>query len=177
MKTDTYKRQVNLLLKILPEIAKESVLALHGGTAINLFLREMPRLSVDADLTYVPIEDREMSMQGISVALKNIAANIKRVPPSAQIDFKTKEQKLLISDNGTIVKIEVSVINRGTLGSPRAKQLCTKAQTLFDAFSVIDVVPIGQLYGGKVCAALDRQHPRDILISNICLRQKDSMRI
>lgn len=53
MKMDTYKRQVNLLLKILPEIAKESVLALHGGTAINLFLREMPRLSVDADLTYV----------------------------------------------------------------------------------------------------------------------------
>lgn len=69
---------------------------------------------------------------------------------------------MLINNNGVIVKIEVSVVNRGTLGTPEAKQLCNRAQSFFDAFCVIDVVPIGQLYGGKVCAALDRQHPRDM---------------
>lgn len=162
MKTGNYREQVNLLLKILPEISKERKLALHGGTAINLFIREMPRLSVDADLTYVPIEDRDNSMRGISDCLSSIAVNIKRVLPSVQIEHKAKEQKLLVNNNGVIVKVEVSVVNRGTIGLPEERQLCGMAQTLFDAFCVMNVVPIGQLYGGKVCAALDRQHPRDL---------------
>ena len=60
-----YKRQVNLLLKVLPEVSKESSFALHGGTAINLFVRNMPRLSVDIDLTYLPIESRKISLEKI----------------------------------------------------------------------------------------------------------------
>ena len=162
MKTEFYQRQVLLLLKVLPEIAKDSTLALHGGTAINLFIRDMPRLSVDADLTYLPIETRDKSMAGISEALKNISFHIKKVLPSADITFKPNQQKLLVSDNGTIVKIEVSVMNRGVLKTPILKPLCTKAQLQFDAFCEINTVSIGQLYGGKICAALDRQHPRDI---------------
>ena len=62
---DQYKRQVDLLLQVLPEVAKEDCFALHGGTAINLFVREMPRLSVDIDLTYIPIEDRQTSLENI----------------------------------------------------------------------------------------------------------------
>ncbi|MDO5980808.1 nucleotidyl transferase AbiEii/AbiGii toxin family protein [Flavivirga spongiicola] len=58
-----YKNQVALLLQVLPEVAKEKCFALHGGTAINLFIRDMPRLSVDIDLTYIPIEDRDTSLQ------------------------------------------------------------------------------------------------------------------
>ena len=46
-----YKAQVDLLLQILPHIAKEEIFALKGGTAINLFVRDMPRLSIDIDLT------------------------------------------------------------------------------------------------------------------------------
>ncbi len=46
----SYRRQVTLLLSALPEVAKEKCFALHGGTAINLFMRDMPRLSVDIDL-------------------------------------------------------------------------------------------------------------------------------
>jgi predicted nucleotidyltransferase component of viral defense system len=68
---DVYKKQVSLLLDILPEIAKEEVFALHGGTAINLFCLNMPRLSVDIDLTYIPAsdtlpkEDKEFSLRKI----------------------------------------------------------------------------------------------------------------
>ena len=62
----SFKRQVSLLLLVLPEVARESCFALHGGTAINLFVRDMPRLSVDVDLTYVPIEDRKTSFMYIS---------------------------------------------------------------------------------------------------------------
>ena len=66
MASETYKKQIRLLLDVLPEIAKESTLALNGGTAINLFLRDMPRLSVDIDLTYIPFDDRPTSFKNIS---------------------------------------------------------------------------------------------------------------
>ena len=44
-----YYRQVQLLVQLLPLIAEEHCFALKGGTAINLFIRELPRLSVDID--------------------------------------------------------------------------------------------------------------------------------
>ncbi|MEO8085292.1 MAG: nucleotidyl transferase AbiEii/AbiGii toxin family protein [Bacteroidota bacterium] len=68
MAKEAYKKQVKLLLSVLPEIARETCFALHGGTAINLFIREMPRMSVDIDLTYVPCEERETSLEKISMA-------------------------------------------------------------------------------------------------------------
>lgn len=70
--------------------------------------------------------------------------------------------KLLVSHNDAMIKIEVSQIVRGILGAVTEKILCKKAQEKFDTFSSINIVPNGQLYGGKVCAAMDRQHPRDI---------------
>ncbi len=72
----TYRQQVSLLLSVLPEVAKERCFALHGGTAINLFIRNMPRLSVDTDLTYVPIEERATSLKNIDEALQRIKNNI-----------------------------------------------------------------------------------------------------
>ena len=72
MMNETYRGQVSLLLSVLPEIAKQKCFALHGGTAINLFVREMPRLSVDIDLTYLPMEDRQTSLDNIADALKRI---------------------------------------------------------------------------------------------------------
>lgn len=55
MARDAYRAQVALLVRLLPFIAAEPVVALKGGTAINLFYRDMPRLSVDIDLTYLPV--------------------------------------------------------------------------------------------------------------------------
>jgi hypothetical protein len=46
------------LIRVLPSIAEEACFALKGGTAINLFVRDMPRLSVDIDLTYLPVQPR-----------------------------------------------------------------------------------------------------------------------
>ena len=72
MKNRMYSAQVKLLVQALPEVAKETCFALHGGTAINLFVRELPRLSVDIDLTYVPIEPREISLRHINEALHGL---------------------------------------------------------------------------------------------------------
>lgn len=150
------------MLSVIPEIAKEDCFALHGGTAINLFVRDMPRLSVDIDLTYVPIEDRQTSLQNISTALESIKARIETVIPDIQIEHKADTLKLLISSKGAAIKLEVNQIGRGTIEKPAKMTLCEKAQNEFDVFCVAPVVPLGQLYGGKICAALDRQHPRDL---------------
>ena len=156
-----FKRQVSLLLLVLPEVAKESCFALHGGTAINLFVRDMPRLSVDIDLTYVPIEDRETSIKNISQALVRIKVNIEAIIPKVRVTHQQDELKLQIASRGAQIKLEVNQAIRGTLGSPSKMILCEKAQNDFDAFCAIQIVPIGQLFGGKICAGLDRQHPRD----------------
>jgi predicted nucleotidyltransferase component of viral defense system len=157
-----YKNQVVLLLSVLPEVAKENCFALHGGTAINLFIRDMPRLSVDIDLTYIPVEDRGTTLANIAAALERIKANLEKVIKDARITHREGVGKLLISARGVDVKLEVNLVMRGTLAAPVKMQLCEKAQKDFEAFSAIDVVPLGQLYGGKICAALDRQHPRDL---------------
>ena len=73
---DAYRRQVALLIRILPHVAQEDCFALKGGTAINLFVRDMPRLSVDADLTYVPVAPRTASLAEIDAAMKRIAVRI-----------------------------------------------------------------------------------------------------
>ena len=162
MATETYKRQVALLLDVLPEVAKEEIFALHGGTAINLFVRNMPRLSVDIDLTYLPIEDRKDSLQNISDGLSRINENILTILPKAKISLVEETSKLLIAHQGAQIKLEVNQTNRGALHDPKILPLCEKAQEEFEAFCEVPVVGMGQLYGGKICAALDRQHPRDL---------------
>lgn len=157
-----YRQQVKLLLTVLPEVAKESCFALHGGTAINLFVRDMPRLSVDIDLTYLPIEDRAASFKHIAEALERIKRNIEKVIPDVRVTPRLDAGKLLISANKVDVKLEVNLVNRGAIAEPNEMPLCEKAQTSFEAFCTIPVVPMGQLFGGKIVAALDRQHPRDL---------------
>jgi len=158
----TYRRQVTLLLNVLPEVAKEKCFALHGGTAINLFVRDMPRLSVDIDLTYLPIEDRATSLMNIAVALERVKGNIERIIPGVRVNHRKDAAKLQIAANKADIKLEVNLVNRGALSNPREMILCSKAQNDFEAFCVMPVVTFGQLFGGKIIAALDRQHPRDL---------------
>lgn len=162
MTKQVYKNQVTLLLSVLPEVAKENCFALHGGTAINLFVRDMPRLSVDIDLTYLPIEDRATTLANIATALERIKINLEKIIPDACITHRKDAAKLQVSARGVVVKLEVNLVMRGTIHPPVKMQLCQKAQNELEAFAAIDVVPIGHLYGGKICAALDRQHPRDL---------------
>jgi len=157
-----YRKQVSLLLSVLPEVAKEKSFALHGGTAINLFVRNMPRLSVDIDLTYIPVEDRATSLENIQAALRRIKERIELAIKDVRITDRSRDGKLLISFHEIVVKIEVNLVARGTVDEPKGIALCSLAQGEFDAFCVMPVVPIGQLFGGKICAALDRQHPRDL---------------
>jgi len=77
----SYLYQADLLLHVIPHISTEKTLALKGGTAINLFLRNMPRLSVDIDLTYLPFDDRERALTLISELLGRIRERITKSIP------------------------------------------------------------------------------------------------
>ena len=82
--------------------------------------------------------------------------------PNIRVQHKEKIGKLLITQQRTDIKLEVNLVGRGTIQAPIQMILCDKAQDIYDLSAVINIVPIGQLYGGKICAALDRQHPRDL---------------
>lgn len=85
MKNSPFFKQADLLVQIIPFVSAETCFALKGGTAINFFVRNFPRLSVDIDLVYVPVEDRAASLRGIDGALRRIATRIRRVMPAAQV--------------------------------------------------------------------------------------------
>jgi len=163
---DTYKNQVTLLIDILLEIAKEDNLALHGGTAINLFHLNMPRLSVDIDLTFVPFSDnRNEDLNKIRQSLESVKSRLKTTFPHIRFEDEKRaeeELKLLCTKDTATVKVEVNQINRGLIAEPCTKILCSRAEDEFDRFCEIKTVSVGQLWGGKLNAALERQHPRDI---------------
>lgn len=160
---DAYRAQVELLIRCLPAVANAPDFALKGGTAINLFLRDMPRLSVDIDLTYLPITDRANALTDIRVQLATIGEALRRTVPGVNVQLVPGEApKLLVDKSGARVKVEPSVVMRGSLVPPVGSELCTAAQEAYELFVEIRCLDAADLYGGKLCAALDRQHPRDL---------------
>jgi predicted nucleotidyltransferase component of viral defense system len=163
---DRYREQVNLLLRILPSVAREEIFGLKGGTAINLFERNMPRLSVDIDLTYLPFDDRETALANIAAALNRIKDSIEKSVPGITVTVVAQsdgaETKLHCQLLRTQVKIEVNTTMRGHVFMPRTLECAHKVEQEFAVFLEMQIVAKGELYGGKLCAALDRQHPRDL---------------
>jgi len=162
MNTRNYKKQVQLLLAVLPLVANENCFALHGGTAINLFHHNMPRMSVDIDLTYLLVENRDTSMENINLALGRIKQKILEYLPNTHVKHRPKEAKLIVSNMEVSIKVEVNTIKRGCFSPPQIRTLSKHAQQEFDAFCEMQLVDNAHLFGGKICAALDRQHPRDL---------------
>ena len=161
---DTYRRQVALLIRTLPFVAEEEIFALKGGTAINLFVRDLPRLSVDIDLVYLPVKERAESLAEISTALKRIAARTTKENPGTRVTERLYEgvvTKLEVRFEGVQILIEVTPVIRGTVYQPETRRVSPSVEEEF-GFAEIQVVSFADLYAGKIVAALDRQHPRDL---------------
>lgn len=162
MAADRYVGQVRLLLSAIPEIAREDIFALKGGTAINLFLRDLPRLSVDIDLVYLPVADRETSLQAVREGLGRIADQLER-----RLNLKVARhllqdgKRLVVSSGESSIKIEVSPVLRGTVFDPGVRSVSPSVEERF-GFAEMQLVSLPDLYAGKLAAALDRQHPRDL---------------
>ena len=177
MKDTVFFKQAELLLRILPLIYKEDVFALKGGTAINFFVRDLPRLSVDIDLTYLPINDRDYALNEIRSSLLLISEGIKRRIPGTGIIPKIIHgtevvRGLVIDREGVTVKIEPNLVLRGSVYPPEIKPLSKKAQDLFELSLQSRTLSPYDLYAGKICAALDRQHPRDLFDVHLLLKSE-----
>ena len=166
MSKEQYKKTVDLLLDILPLALKDERMALKGGTAINLFHRDFPRLSVDIDLCYLPLEDRETTFKNIHQILsdlkKSLESNLSlKVTANGPFDGK-KEIKLVAVKENVEVKIEPNFTLRSSLFPVVDIDLSPKAVSDFQKSVTARCLNLADTYGGKICAALDRQHPRDL---------------
>ena len=164
-RSSIYYKQVQLLMQVLPFVAKQACFALKGGTAINLFVREFPRLSVDIDLVYLPMKARDEALDEICEALDVISADLKTAFKDAEITeaYKSKRDslRLIVARNGVQIKVELSPVLRGTVYEPNLMEVCEAVEEEF-GYVEVPVVALADLYAGKICAALDRQHPRDL---------------
>ncbi|MDI1337496.1 MAG: nucleotidyl transferase AbiEii/AbiGii toxin family protein [Lacunisphaera sp.] len=178
MRTSVFFPQAELLVQVLPFVHAEQCFALKGGTAINFFVRDFPRLSVDIDLVYLPVEDRAASLRGIDAALRRISANIRRALPGLKVRAQQPAgQELVVKlgvrgPGGAEVIIEPSTVLRGVLHPTADLTLAPKAAGLFGRSATMRVVSLPDLYGGKICAALDRQHPRDLFDVHLLLKNE-----
>lgn len=164
--SELYRRQVTLLVRTLPFVAAETCFALKGGTAINFFVRDMPRVSVDIDLTYLPVADRRSSLAEIDGAMRRIAASIDKGIRGAHVIANVVQRehcltKLFVRADVVQIKIEVTPVLRGCVFEPTVQSVCAGVEGQF-GYAEIQVVSFADLYAGKIVAALDRQHPRDL---------------
>lgn len=160
-------KQAKLMLESLPAITEEKCFALKGGTAINFFVRDMPRLSVDIDLTYLPIEDRPISLNKISAALTRVSERILKIHPGIRTQTSSIKNtgiitKLFVNNQETQIVIEPNLTLRGVVFPTKIRRVSPKVKKNFGASVSTAVASTADLYGGKICAALDRQHPRDL---------------
>ncbi|MGX5217060.1 nucleotidyl transferase AbiEii/AbiGii toxin family protein [Pseudomonas segetis] len=160
-----YYRQVQLLLQLIPFVAQHDCFALKGGTAINLFVRDFPRLSVDIDLVFLPMMERHEALQTIKGNLNSLALNIRTNIDNTRVTCSLKDKadalRLVVERGGVQIKIELSPVLRGTVFKPEVVAVSEAVEDEF-GFAEMAVVSFADLYAGKICAALDRQHPRDL---------------
>ncbi len=161
-----YQHQVALLIETLPFVAAEKDFALKGGTAINLFVRDMSRLSVDIDLTYLPVAGRPESLAAIDAGMKRMAVAIGEGLPGVKVNEVVNRAegivtKLTIQRADAQIKIEVTPVLRGCVFDPEMRSVRPNVEERF-GFAETQVVSFSDLYAGKIVAALDRQHPRDL---------------
>lgn len=169
-----YRPQVTLLLDVLPQVGSETCFALKGGTAINLFVRNLPRLSVDIDLAYLPVQDRLTSLAEIGAVLKRIASSIEARGQGVRVQRTIEEGrviKLVAWRDAARVKIEVSPVLRGAVREPAVMSVSPAVEAQF-GYVEAPVLHFHDLYAGKLVAALDRQHPRDLFDVQLLLENE-----
>lgn len=130
-----YFAQVQLLVTVLPMVARERCFALKGGTAINLFVRDMPRLSVDIDLAFVPIGDRALALEEIGAALGRIREVLAGRPYGYRVSVGKRQDGnaygLQVSDRVAEIKIEVSPVLRGLVYPESMRRIVERAEAEF----------------------------------------------
>lgn len=171
-----YTDRVQLLVEILPVLAREPRFALKGGTAINLFEHDLPRLSVDIDLAWLPIHDYAEDAKLIAGALGRLAEALRARPLQLQVQTSAGEgagtvTRLVASRGRARVQIETTPVMRGTVHPVRRMVVRPRVEEAF-GFAEVQVLDFADLYAGKLAAALSRQHPRDLFDVGLLLQDE-----
>lgn len=169
-----YIDRVRLLVEILPVLAQEPRFALKGGTAINLFEHDLPRLSVDIDLAWLPVHDYAEDAKLIAEALGRLADLLCARPLRLQVQTSAGEgagmvTRLVASRGRARVQIETTPVMRGTVHPVRRMVVRPRVEEAF-GFAEVQVLGFADLYAGKLAAALSRQHPRDLFDVGLLLQ-------
>jgi hypothetical protein len=160
-----YLEVARLMARIARNVFADDVFALKGGTAINLFVRDLPRLSVDLDLVFMDHTlPRDQALAAIGAALQAIAERLKKLG----LDVPGKktgaagDSYLNVRSRDLQVVVEVNEIMRGTLLPVQLRPLQPKAREILGVDLELPVLAESEVYAGKLVAAMDRQHPRDL---------------
>jgi len=160
-----YLDTARLLTQVAPLVFVDDLFALKGGTAINLFVRDLPRLSVDLDLVFVDHRpNRDEALAKINDAIRSAADRLTKrgFQTHAANQADTGETKLFVRRDKLEVKIEANFVMRGSVHPARTAALTPAAKASLLADLELPVLTLEDLYGGKLVAAMDRQHPRDL---------------
>lgn len=175
MAREDYAAQVALLVRILPYVAKEEIFALKGGTAINLFEHDLPRLSVDIDLAWLPVHDYAEDARQIAEPLGRLADALRARPLQLQVQLSAGAgvavTRLVVSRGRARVQIETTPVMRGTVHPVRSMVVRPRVEDAF-GFASVQVLDFADLYAGKLAAALSRQHPRDLFDVGLLLEDE-----
>jgi hypothetical protein len=176
----TYEKQVRLLLRVLalidyahPDEDGLPFFALKGGTAINFFVWDMPRLSVDIDLTYCPVNERNVALSDIDRGMQRLADAVSQKLGANvhHVRSRSASPKLLVTTDGATIKVEPNSVIRGTVFGTSMVALRPTVENEFAMSVRVRSMSQADLFGGKLCAALDRQHPRDLFDVSLLLQQ------
>jgi hypothetical protein len=156
---------VRLMLESAPAIFQSPHFAMKGGTAINLFIEDMPRLSVDIDVVFTDhAASRDQALKSISTGLEAARNQLAKTGLESDVSATRDgdEIKLFIRRGRNQVKVEVNHVFRGTVLPVETRRLGDEARKLFTTELSVPVLSTPELYGSKLVAAMDRQHPRDL---------------
>lgn len=160
-----YADTVRLLLAIAPDVFANDIFAIKDGTAINLFVQDMPRLSVDIDVVYLPWQTpRDEALQAINQELAAIGSRVASMGLQARLipSRALGDTKLIVESDTTQVKVEVNVVCRGSVLPVERRPLSARTSNLFSVELDLPTLVPDELYASKLVAAMDRQHPRDL---------------
>jgi Nucleotidyl transferase AbiEii toxin, Type IV TA system len=160
-----YTATVRQLLDIAPMVFATPHFALKGGTALNLFLHDLPRLSVDIDVVFTNHRlDREAALQAIAAELSAISQKLEAIgyEVKQRRNSSSNESKLMVVGPQAQVKVEVNEVFRGTLLPLQQRPLSPATEEEFAQAVTLPLLATAELYGSKLVAAMDRQHPRDL---------------
>jgi predicted nucleotidyltransferase component of viral defense system len=161
----SYADTVRLLLTVAPAVFANDIFAMKGGTAINLFVQDMPRLSVDIDVVYLSWQvPRDDALRAINQELATISARVETLGVQTRLvrSRDLGDTKLIVENETSQVKVEVNVVFRGTVLPVERRSLSARTGDRFGVEFEVPILAPDELYAGKLAAALDRQHPRDL---------------